>query len=266
MGNDMVNCKWNVPTKVNNYKEVMNLILKQKNIDKDSIRQFIDAKFVLRDPFSLDNMDKAVEVITHHIMNKHKICIIGDYDVDGITATVVMYSGLRDLGADVMWILPHKLNEGYGMNNDIINNANNQKARLLITVDNGINSVNEINYALSLGMEVVVTDHHQPKDIVPNVVIVNPHLSVDYQFPNICGCMVALKVIEAIHPKIKNKLLYKQLISIAAIGTIADVMPLIDENRILVKHGLENLKNTENVGIGIILEQLNLSNKKIHKI
>lgn len=260
-----MNYKWNILSKANNMQDVLRNILEWKNIPKEKVREFIDFKMEPHDPFLLTNMDKAVERMNAAKANGEKVCIIGDYDADGITATSVMYIGLRNLGINVIWQIPDRFKDGYGMNKRLIDNANTDSCKLIITVDNGIAAREQIEYAKSLGIDVIVTDHHQAIDGVPTEITVNPQIDDAYPFKCICGCMVAFKFIQAMLPNmwLDDPDLYEELVSIATIGTIADVMELQDENRFYVKQGLQFLSKPRNIGLRTLCHKLNLYGKEL---
>lgn len=256
--------KWNILSKSTTLQEVLTNILSWKKIPKENIRKFINFDFEPYDPYLLTNMDKAVKRINDAKNNNEKIIIVGDYDADGVCSTSVLYIGLRSLFYNVTWIIPDRVIDGYGINKRIIDEAKNRKCDLIITVDNGINSKEQINYAQSLGIDVIVTDHHQLNGELPCEITINPHISDNYPFKSLCGCMVAFKLIKALIPNLKkNTELYEELVGITSIGTVADVMELIDENRYYVKHGLQYLSKTGNVGLRVLLNKLNLDNKEL---
>jgi single-stranded-DNA-specific exonuclease len=211
-------------------------------------------------------MNLAVNKINQAIQNNEQICIIGDYDADGVTATSVLYIGLRSLGANVTWQLPNRFIDGYGINKRLIDNAYHDLCKLIITVDNGVAALEPIKYAESLGIDVIVTDHHQIPDQLPTKIVINPHLDDNYPFKTICGCMVAFKLISALIPNMmqNDPQMYEELVSIVTIGTIADAMDLTDENRFFVKQGLNYLANTNNIGLRVLMQKLDLYQKVLN--
>lgn len=265
-----MNYKWNVLYKANNIQEILLNILQWKKIPKEQIREFINFDIKPHSPYLLTNMDKAVNRINKAIENNEKICIIGDYDADGVTATSILYIGLRNLCIDTMWLLPDRFIDGYGINKRLIDVANENKCNLIITVDNGIKAHEQIKYANSLGIEVIVTDHHEfTSNELPTYITINPKIDDSYPFKSICGCMVAFKLVTALIPemqlmdKLEDNDLYEELLSIATIGTIADVMELVNENRYYVKNGLKYLSNTKNIGLRTLLQKTNLLEKDL---
>lgn len=209
----------------------------------------------LSDPFLLPDMDKAVDIITNAVNEGIKIYIYGDYDCDGVTATTLLYTYLINMGADVSYYINMR-SEGYGINCDAVRKLADDGAELIITVDNGISAVEEVKLAKELGMDVVITDHHQPSEILPEAdAIVDPHLkSCQAPFRDLCGCAVALKLMAAMDGGIYD-IVMEQCSDLCAVATIADVMPIKSENREIVSAGLRYLENTENEGMKALIER-----------
>ncbi len=226
---------------------------------KEDIERFFSYENKLDDPMLIKDMEKAVKIIKKAVMSYQKICIYGDYDCDGVTATAILYSYLKSVFANVVYYIPDRNAEGYGMNKPAVDKLKKNNVKLIITVDNGISSIDEINYANSLGIEVVITDHHKPLDIMPNAAaIINPHrLDETYEFKDYCGAGLVLKLITALEG---NELfIMENYADLAAIGTVADIVPLEKENRDIVKAGLINLENSERAGIIELIEQSSVS-------
>lgn len=213
----------------------------------------------LNDPFKMKDMDKFVKRIKHAIDNNEKICIYGDYDVDGITSITVMYKFLTSLGADVMYYLPDRLIEGYGLNLKALDKIKEDGAKLVITVDCGITAVEEVEYAKSIGLDMCITDHHECSDALPEAIcIVNPKQKDDITFKMLAGVGVAFKCITALSKEYNlEEESYLKFLDIVAVGTISDIVPLVDENRIISKYGLEMMKETKNVGLKALLNIIN---------
>ena len=214
----------------------------------------------LRDPYMIKDMDKIVKRIKEAYTKKEKICIYGDYDVDGITSITVMYKFLSELGMQVEYYLPDRLLEGYGVNIEAIKKIKENGASLIITVDCGITAVEEVEYAKKLGIDVCITDHHECGIELPNAIaIVNPKQKEDtYPFKMFAGVGVAFKVISALAKEFElDSSKYLKYLDIVAIGPISDIVPLVDENRIISKLGLKMLKDTKNVGIKELLKIMN---------
>ncbi len=213
----------------------------------------------LHSPLLMKDMDKAVQRLITAITNREKICIYGDYDVDGITATAVLVLFLQKIQADVFYHLPHRLEEGYGLDIDALKKIKHQGAQLLITVDCGIADLDAIQYAQSHHLDVIVTDHHQPPEILPPAyAILNPK-QPDCKFPfkELAGVGVAFNLLMALRRELRHRGFWsscappnlKQYLDLVALGTIADIVPLNGENRLLVKYGLEELSTGERPGI-----------------
>jgi len=234
-------------------------ILLNRNIDTDEkIVKFLYPKLEdLNDPYLFNGMDNAVSRILTSIENKEKITIYGDYDVDGITSIAVLKKFLDECGAVVDYYLPNRLSEGYGLNKNALDTIKNRGTQLLITVDCGISAYSEIEYAKSLGLEVIVTDHHECPEKLPEAIAVIDAKSEDntYPFNSLAGVGVSFKVIQALCIKLNLPAeRYLKYLDIVCLGTVADIVPLIDENRVIVKYGLEVIKNTQNVGLKALIQ------------
>jgi single-stranded-DNA-specific exonuclease len=233
--------------------------------DPDAARDFLDPKLsALRDPELLSGCSEAARRIFEAVSARRKIVIYGDYDVDGMTGTAILWLCLKLLDADVSYYIPHRIDEGYGLNADAIRTLAADKTELLVTVDCGICSCHEADLARELGVELIITDHHEPGPRLPEATaIVHPRLpGGGYPFGGLSGSGVAMKVAWAIcqqasgakrvSPRMKDFLV--QAVGLAALGTVADVVPLVDENRILVRHGLESLANAPTLGISTLMD------------
>jgi len=223
---------------------------------KEEALGFLDVeRLSFHSPFLMKDMDKAVERIKKALEKKERICIYGDYDVDGVTATTALYKYLIKKGANCSYFIPERITEGYGLNKEAIKNlaSNND---LLITVDTGITAVEEIELANSLGMDVVVTDHHSCRPTLPNAVaVINPHREdCPYPFEMLAGVGVVFKLLCALEDDENTEMILDEYSDIVAIGTIADVMPMVDENRLIVKHGISRLSKTKNIGLRALMK------------
>lgn len=214
----------------------------------------------IHDPFEMYGMKEAVDRIQKAIQNREKILVYGDYDSDGITSTTVMKTVLQDLGADVSHMIPNRFIDGYGPSERLFKQAHEEGYRLIITVDNGIAGNHEVQVAKELGMDVIVTDHHEPGEILPPAdVIIHPrHPAGNYPFGELAGVGVAFKVAHALYGKLP-----KHLLEIAAIGTVADLVPLLDENRYLVKAGLEALQHSTRPAIQALCKVAGVNQQEI---
>ena len=211
----------------------------------------------LADPFLLKDMEKAVERIKKAVSNREKIMIYGDYDVDGITSVAALFRYLTFKGADVCCYIPERVNEGYGLNTLAIEKFAGDGVKLIITVDSGITAHEEINFARGLGIDVVITDHHECREELPDAVaVVNPHRQdSEYPFRELAGVGVVFRLICAYEGNRNLTNIASKYSDIVALGTVADVMPIVGENRIIVKHGLASLVNTKNKGLCALIEQ-----------
>ncbi len=221
----------------------------------------------VHNPFDLPDMEIAAERISEAIDNKEKIVIYGDYDVDGITSTVLMYTFLKSEGADVEYYIPDRVSEGYGINIMAINRISKSGAKLMITVDCGVTAVGEVEFARTQGLDVIITDHHTCKEELPRAVaVINPKRSDStYPFDSLAGVGVAFKTALAVGAKRgrNTKDVFMKYVELAAIGTIADVVSVTDENRIIIEYGIEALKKVGNIGLKALLEVSNQSSKPI---
>lgn len=218
---------------------------------------------LLCDPFLLRDMDRATERIHAALKNGEKIIVYGDYDVDGVTAVTTVYSYLAEKGAKVDYYIPNRIGEGYGINLDALKVFAREGFSLMVTVDTGITAIDEIEEAAKLGLDVVVTDHHECGPEIPAAsAVVNPcRPDCDYPFPHLAGVGVAFKLICALEMKISGDSMYDSVMRVApkycefaAIGTIADVMPLVGENRVIVSYGLGLLEHTKNIGLHSLMK------------
>ncbi|HET7743226.1 MAG TPA: single-stranded-DNA-specific exonuclease RecJ [Gaiellaceae bacterium] len=227
------------------------VLVRRGHEDPEEIRRFLAAELPRHDPFLLGDMRAAVEAIRQAVADGRRICVHGDYDVDGICATALAVLLLRELDADVVWHLPSRFEEGYGISRETIARVAEDGVGLLLTVDCGITAVDEVAEAKKLGLEVVVTDHHRPGDTLPDCPVVATRPS-EYPFPELCGTGVVRKLGEAIlgadHPTLQKHL------DLVALATIADVVPLVDENRALAAAGLRALACTRRPGLRALMK------------
>lgn len=235
---------------------------------EEDVINFLQENKDFSDPFLMKDMDKAVERITTAVENGEKICVYGDYDADGVTSTSLLYSYLRDsLGADVMFYIPTRTGEGYGMNKGAVDKIHSLGVTLIITVDNGISAREEIDYANSLGIDTVITDHHVPSGAIPKAVaVVNAHQKDDKSpFKDFSGVGVAFKLVMAIEGEYADvDSLLENFSDIATLGTIGDIVPLVGENRTLVKNGLRHIQNSDRIGINAMKQESGIAEKEIN--
>ena len=223
----------------------------------------------LHEPLLMRDMDRAVERLARAVRSKESLAVFGDYDADGLTATALLTRFFQWLGLTATPYVPNRLSEGYGMSREGIDVLHARGIRLIVTVDNGINCLEETAYAYSKGMEVVITDHHQPGPELPvAAAVVDPHRAdCPYPFKDLSGVGLAFKLAHALakelgKPAREAKTFLKSLLDLVALGTVADVMPLVGENRALVYHGLKILKHTRNPGLGAMVEMLGIPREK----
>ena len=218
----------------------------------------------LSDPALLTDMDAACQRIWQAIDNGETIAVFGDYDVDGVTATALLYQHLKGMGATVKCMLPSREGDGYGLSKNAIQSMHNKGCSLIVTVDNGISAVEEAEFAASLGIDLIITDHHLPPETLPKAVaVVDPRREDDHSpFKGLCGAGVAFKLCAALDGCPPEEML-DYCGDLAAVGTVADVMPLVGENRTLVKAGLQQLQQTDRPGFGALLEEVGLAGKPI---
>lgn len=243
-------------------------IISQKNLKDEEIEKFLKpTRNDFYDPFLMPDMEKAIDRIIKAIDNNEKIIIYGDYDADGITSTTILKRFFKDRDINVDSYIPNRLDEGYGLNKDAIENIANAGYNLIITVDCGITAIEEVSLAKKLGVDIVITDHHETLDVLPNCVAVVDCKRKDnkYPFNGLAGCGVAFKLIQGYCKKRKiNENECLKYLDLVCVGTISDIVPLVDENRVIAKLGLKLVNQTKNLGLK---EILNLTGfKKIDSI
>ena len=252
------------------------LMVNRDIIDENIINSYINPVYkYLHSPKTMKDVIIAVDIIKRKIQENKKIRIIGDYDVDGIISVFILYTALKKCGANVDYEIPDRIKDGYGINENIVKVAYDEGVDTIITCDNGISAIDQIQYAKDLGLTVIVTDHHDVPFIEEDGVrtflssqadaIINPkQIECEYKFKSICGAGVAFKLMEALYEEIgMDKEECYKLIEFVAIATVCDVVDLIDENRIFVKNGLEMLNNSKNIGINALKKACGLEDKKI---
>lgn len=230
------------------------------------------------DPFLLPGMQEGAQALWKALLENERICIYGDYDVDGITATSILVLALRGLGAQVFWFIPNRFSQGYGLSTDALNHViEKYSPQFFLTVDNGISARNEVNYLLERGVSVVVSDHHTPDTLVPeNIPVIDPKLNPEGPGQNLCGAAVALKLLDGLGKvasqyvsaggnrraqelvEAMGEMYWRHFVDLAALGTIADIMELDCENRALVDAGIKRMKHTTRLGIASLLNLLKI--------
>ena len=255
-----------IATKYNIDKAVARIIV-NRDVALDDIDEYLNPDInKLNDPYLLMDVTKAADIAWNAIDEGKKIRIIGDYDVDGVMATYVLLKGLRNLGANADYQIPHRVEDGYGLNANIINHAIEDKVNLIITCDNGVSAIDEIQLAKDNGIDVIITDHHElmfeendgkRREVLPNAnAIVNPKRQGDkYPFKKLCGAAVAWKFLSVLYDKQDmDSNLIMSFIEEVAFATIGDVMELVGENRIIVRFGLDSMAHTKNIGLRHLIE------------
>lgn len=237
--------------KLNIHHTIAKMLIGRGMKEIESIRQFLSPSYEqLHDPYLLCGMKEAVERIRQALQNKEKILIYGDYDVDGVSSTSLMIHLFRKLEADVHYYIPNRFREGYGINRQALQIAQQKGFTLIISVDTGISAAAEVEYAKELGLDLIITDHHEPSPILPDTIVINPKQpNCTYPFPQLAGVGVAFKLATALLDRLPEEYL-----DLVALGTVADLVPLIEENRILVTYGLKKINSHTRIGIQALAE------------
>lgn len=276
-----MNSKWMVYAKKADFKQiaseygidqVLARIIRNRDIcgSKD-IDMYLNGNLNdIHNPHSMKDADKFVDIITKKIEEHKPVRIIGDYDIDGICSIYILFCGLKAAGADVDYVVPHRINDGYGINEHLIDNAINEEIDTIVTCDNGIAAYNQVRYAKDNGITMIVTDHHdvpfEIKDdkkvyiVPPADAVINPkQADCDYPFKLLCGAGVAYKLISLLYDRLGlDKKELEDYIEFMAIATVGDIVDLIDENRIVVKYGLKHIAHTKNTGLRALIEECQL--------
>lgn len=234
--------------------------------DDRDIEDFLYGDTLTASPFEIKDMDKAVERIQAAVEYGERICVYGDFDADGVTSTALLYSYLSDIGADVIYYIPSREAEGYGMNKGAVSKIYERGVKLIITVDNGVAAVDEVAYAKSLGIDTVITDHHAVPDVLPDAVaVIDLHRKdCDSSFKELSGVGVAFKLVQAIEGEYADiEGLLENYSDLAAIGTVGDIVSLRGENRVLVRNGLRHINNGDRLGLAALVEESGLSGRNI---
>lgn len=255
-----------------NISEVIARLLVNRNIvTKEDIVAYLNPDLShLNNPLKMKDMEKACHILADKIRQGKRIRIVGDYDVDGVAATYVLYTALQRCNASVDYEIPDRIKDGYGININIIEDAYRDGIDTILTCDNGIAAIDQVKRAKELNMTVIVTDHHdipytesegERKYLIPEAdAVVNPKQPVcNYPFKNLCGAAVAFKLVQVLYDRFGiDKREMKSMLEVVAIATVCDVMELLNENRIIVKNGLELLKKTSNLGLKALIEKNNI--------
>lgn len=246
---------------------IVAIILYNRGIrTEEEIRNFLDCNLsVMHDPYLMKDIDKAVERILLAKEKGEKITIYGDYDVDGITSIAILYKHLVSLGMTVDYYVPDRIAEGYGVNREALDKIKASGSSVVVTVDTGITAVDETEYAKSIGLDMIITDHHECKEQIPaSYASIDPkQKNCGYPFKNLAGVGVAFKLIQALDKTVPLENLMELYSDLVCLGTVADISPLVDENRILVTEGLKRFKTTKNVGLKALLDVTTANNSNI---
>lgn len=253
--------------KIKSYDLIRKILEKRNLIENCDIEKFTNPNFLdFRNPFDFENMDKIIDKILEVHKKGGKIFIYGDYDVDGISGTAFLIRFFREINYNVDYYIPNRSEDEYGVSKKNIDFFYKKNGKLVITVDTGYNTIEDVKYARSLGMDIIVTDHHKTikESFDDEILYLNPKLSQNYKFKNLSGAGVAFKLAQGICIRLNldMELIYKYL-DIVMIGTIADVVPMVDENRIIIKNGLKIIKNTNVKGLAYLLNYLRLNKKEM---
>lgn len=252
------------------YPRLVSEVLAARNVSSaEEAAAFLERDHRLTiSPFLMKDMDCAVERINRAVAQEERMAVFGDYDVDGITATCILVDYLQQRGADCLHYIPRRIEDGYGLGKDAILTLHQRGVKLLITVDCGITGVEEVDYANSLGMDVVITDHHECKEVLPAAcAVVDPHRSdCGYPFKHLAGCGVALKLVLALAGPDREEAVFSRYCTLAAIGTVADVMQMSGENRTIVSRGLDSIGHSDFIGLHALLREAGLADKAITSV
>lgn len=247
-------------------KIIAKLLINRGIIESDSIDKFLDPNLDKLYPAELmKDLTLTAEILGNDIESRKKIRIVGDYDVDGVMSVCVLYKGLKKLGTNVDYVIPDRVLDGYGINLNIIEAAKEDGIDTIITCDNGISAKDEIRFAKDLGLTIIITDHHDVPEVLPDAdAIIDPkQMDCGYPFKNLCGAGVAFKLISYLYKTNGLADEVNDFLEYVAIATICDVVDLVDENRIIVKYGLVKLNNTTNIGLKALIEACGIIDKKI---
>lgn len=246
---------------------IIDIILEKRGFITEQEKQlFLTPSFDnMHDPMDLLDMEKSVKRIEQAKENNEKITIYGDYDVDGITSTAILYMFLKENGYNTDYYIPDRIDEGYGLNKEALESIKNNGTALLISVDTGISAIEEVDFANQIGLDIIITDHHECQDVLPDAIgVINPkRQDSKYPFKELAGVGVAFKLIHALAIQFNNVSSIWRYIDLVAIGTVADIVPLKDENRIIVKNAFKTIPTTWNIGLGALLKISGSQDRKI---
>lgn len=239
------------------FGKVVEKLLVKRGIAQSDIEEFISEKPKLTyDPFLMKNIDKGAKRIIEALKAKEKICVYGDYDADGVTSTALMMTYLLHFDKEVEYYIPSRFSEGYGLNKEALLELKNKGVDLIVTVDCGSVSYDEVEYGKQIGLNFVITDHHDIADVMADAILISPkHPDSEYPFSGLAGCGVAFKFVQALQ-RLQNapREYLRESLDLVAIGTVGDIMPMLDENRTLVKYGLKKINSEPSVGLKKLMD------------
>ncbi|MCR5482663.1 MAG: single-stranded-DNA-specific exonuclease RecJ [Clostridia bacterium] len=247
-------------------KQIIELLKKRGIEGVEEIEEFLsDRPKKTYDPLLLHNMEAGVDFILSAVREKKQLCIYGDYDADGITSVTLLMQFLGHLTDRLEYYIPSRFEEGYGLNNDALDKIKAGGADAVISVDCGSVSYSEVEHAKEIGLEIMVTDHHSITDVMADCILINPKQPLcGYPFPELCGCGIAFKLAQAVQRRLELPKEYlNEVLDLVAIGTIGDIVPLLDENRTLVKYGLKKIRTSKRPGLVSLIRETKLIQQNI---
>ena len=248
-------------------KGIKEILHKRGIVSPEDLEEFLSEKpQKTYDPFLLHNMEEGVDLILSAVDEGKRICIYGDYDTDGVTSVTLLLDVLKNIGAEVTYYIPSRFDEGYGLNENALTKIKEMGIDLVITVDCGCTSVREVKHAKSIGLEILITDHHTMKDEIPDCLIINPrHPECKYPFKYLAGVGVAFKLCQALVETLGlPKDIINRNLDMVGIGTVGDIVPLVDENRTLTKYGLRTIRITDRKGLKSLIENTGLVQNEVN--
>ena len=258
---------FNEISKKHGIDQVVARVLRNRGLetDKDYESFLYGTLDSMHDPADMLDIELGADIMAEAIQEGKSIRVVGDYDVDGVMSTYILYDALKRLGAQVSYDIPHRVRDGYGMNTRIVDAAHDEGVEVIITCDNGISAVDAVAKAVEYGMTVVITDHHEIPPVLPEAdAIIDPHQPGDaYPYKDICGAVVAFKFVQILYGQMGEELLRGRYLEALALATVCDVMPVLDENRVIVREGLRKLNNTDHMGLKALIRANSLDDKTI---
>ncbi|MDO9577257.1 MAG: single-stranded-DNA-specific exonuclease RecJ [Candidatus Cloacimonadales bacterium] len=269
LNEEQLNLKKQIVEAIKCPEMIAEMLVRREITDPEEINNFFEPSLTkVHDPFIFKDMEKAVQRIIQAIEKQELITIYGDYDVDGTTSTAMLYLGLRKVGAIIDYYIPHRMIDGYGLSLSGVDQIKDNGAKLIISVDCGINAIAEVQQINNLGIDIIVTDHHNPKEILPDAyAIINPKMEESgYPYKELAGVGVAYKLLVAVYTRlnVSTEEMIDKYIDLVALGTIADIVPLTGENRLFASTGLTRLVEKHNIGLNALINIAGLSHKELN--